>query len=271
MRTSIESPGDLAGSEYNRRIALSRTLAHHGVSVVLPAYNEEQAIIGTLTAVVGTLTEWGADFEVLVVNDGSADRTAELVVAYAARTPRLRLLNHSTNQGYGAALATGFAAATRDLTFFMDADGQFTICDLANLLIHIDEVDAVLGYRIRRQDPWLRLLNARGWGLLTRLTLGLRVRDLDCAFKLLRTDFLRRYPPTTRSALVNAELVYALDRSGARYRQVGVRHLPRQGGRPTGASPGVIVRALWALATNARRWRRRSYAPTRRAPVGEPA
>ena len=245
---------------YERRLTISKTLARHGISVVLPAYNEEQVILTTLADVMGALTEWGADFEVVVVNDGSADRTGELVAAYAAREPRVRLVTHTTNQGYGAALTSGFAAATRDLTFFMDADGQFTIRDLALLLVYIEDVDAVLGYRIHRQDSALRLLNAWGWMALVRVALGVRVRDLDCAFKLIRTEFLRAHPPTTGSALINAELVYTLNRTGATYRQVGVRHLPRRGGRATGASLRVIVRAMWDLATQTRRWRRRVYA-----------
>ncbi len=244
----------------DQRITLSRVLAHHGISVVLPAYNEAQVIDTTIGEVVTTLREWGADFEVIVVNDGSADRTGALVAAYAAREPRLRLVSHDANRGYGAALASGFAAATKDLTLFMDADGQFTIRDLARLLVLSDGCDAVLGYRIQRQDSPLRQLNAWGWRTLVWLALGVRVRDLDCAFKLIRTDVLHRFPPTTQSALVNAELVYTLNRVGARYCQVGVRHLPRQGGRATGAHPRVIARALWDLATQARHWRRRSYA-----------
>ena len=265
--TPAREDGEPEPSQRARRVALSRILARHGLSVVLPAYNEEQAIGATLAEVVATLDQWGADFEVIVVDDGSADRTGALVAAYAERERRVRLISHPSNQGYGAALASGFAAATRDLTFFMDADGQFTIRDLALLLVCIEDYDAALGYRLRRQDTWMRLLNARGWGLLVRLALGVRVRDLDCAYKLLRTDFLRRYPPTTGSALVNAELVYALDRSGATYRQIGVRHLPRRGGRATGASPRVILQALWALATNAPRWRRRDYTPLRQTPA----
>ncbi len=247
----------------NKRAVLCEVLAHHSLSIVLPAYNEEQVILETVAEVVGTLDAWGADFEVVVVDDGSVDRTGELVAAYSARDPRVRLVTHATNQGYGGALKSGFAAATRDLTMFMDADGQFTIEDLAPLLLQIDRVDAVLGYRIHRQDSRLRLVNAWGWKVLVYLALGVRVRDLDCAFKLFHTQFLHAYPPATSSALINAELVYTLRRTGATYAQVGVRHLPRRAGRATGANPRVIVRALGALAVNAWRWRQRTYPPLR--------
>jgi putative flippase GtrA len=250
------SASQIAARALDQRITLSRALAHHGISVVLPAYNEEQAIESTLADVLCTLDEWNADFEVIVVNDGSADRTGALVGAVMRRDARVRLITHPANQGYGAALADGFAAATKDLTFFMDADGQFTLRDLVHLLIHIDGADAVLGYRLHRQDSGLRLLNAWGWNVLVALTLGVRVRDLDCAFKLFHTDFLHRHPPETRSALINAELLYRLKNAGATYCQVGVQHLPRRGGRATGANPRVIARALLDLMVSARRWRR---------------
>jgi putative flippase GtrA len=252
--------------DHGERVALAHVLAHHGLSIVLPAYNEEQVILQTVGEVVTILDAWSADFEVLVVDDGSTDRTGEFVAAYSAYDPRVRLITHASNQGYGGALKSGFAAASKDLTLFMDADGQFSIRDLAPLLLEIDRVDAVLGYRIQRQDSWLRLVNARGWSLLVALALGVRVRDLDCALKLFRTEFLHAYPPTTDSALINAELVYTLVRTGASYCEVGVHHFARVAGRPTGANPRVIARALFALARNARRWRQRSY-PSRGALV----
>jgi putative flippase GtrA len=251
-------PNPTLNRERERHITVSKVLAHHSLSVVLPAYNEERAIPATLADVTNALDGWGADYEVIVVNDGSRDGTGEAVATYAARDPHVRMVTHTVNQGYGAALASGFAAATKDLTFFMDADGQFAIADLALLLVHVDSADAVLGYRLHRQDSWMRLVNAWGWKALVYLALGMGVRDLDCAFKLFRTDFLHSHPATTGGALINAELVYTLDRTGATYREVGVRHLPRQSGRATGARPRVIVRALRDLAIYA--WRQRGRA-----------
>ncbi len=259
-----------SSSQRMQRIALSRILARHGISVVLPAYNEEGAIGATLDAVHDQLDAWGADFEVIVVNDGSRDRTCEVVDAVARCDPRVRQIVHPTNRGYGGALASGFAAAGKDLTFFMDSDGQFAISDLARLLAHIEEVDAVLGYRIARQDTRMRRFNAWGWKLLVWLALGVRVRDLDCAYKLLCTDFLRRHPPRTASALVNAELLYMLTRTGATYREIGVTHLPRQSGRATGANLRVIARAVCDLFLCAYRWRRVSLAElTGNTPVSQ--
>ncbi len=228
----------------------------HSLSVVLPAYNEEQAIVATITAIHDALTTWGLDFEIIVVNDGSTDGTADLVKTLTAFAPQVRLVNHAVNQGYGAALVSGFAAASKELTFFMDADGQFTIEDLAAFFAFIDDYDAVIGYRVARQDTWMRKLNAWGWKWLIRLVLDVKVRDIDCAFKLLHTDFLQQHPLETRGAMINAELLYKLTRSGGTYREIGVRHLPRAGGRATGANPRVILRAFRELFLYARRWRR---------------
>ena len=176
------------------------------------------------------LAAWVKDFEVVVVNDGSTDRTGAIVSAIMEAEPRVRLVTHARNQGYGSTLADGFAAATKELTFFMDSDGQFDIRDLARLLPFIDEFDAVIGYRLDRQDTWVRKLNAWGWNALIRNVLGIHARDIDCAFKLLRTDFLHQHPLETRGAMINTELLYQLKRAGYSYREVGVHHLPRRGG-----------------------------------------
>ena len=122
------------------------------LSVILPAYNEAQVIASTISTVHSVLDGWKVNFEIIVVNDGSTDRTGAIVAALAARDPRIRLVTHAVNQGYGAALVSGFAVATKELTFFMDADGQFDIHDLRTFFPFIDTYDAVIGYRIDRQD-----------------------------------------------------------------------------------------------------------------------
>jgi len=241
----------------------------HSLSVVLPAYNEEHIIGATLEQVLNVLAAWVRDFEVIVVNDGSTDRTGEILAAITEAEPRVRVVTHERNQGYGSALADGFAAATKELTFFMDSDGQFDIRELARLLPFIDEYDAVIGYRQERQDTWVRKLNALGWNVLIGTVLGVHVRDIDCAFKLLRTDFLRQHPLETRGAMINAELLYKLKCAGCTYREVGVHHLPRQGGRATGASLRVITRAFRELFTFARNWRREERTHARQLLISE--
>ncbi len=241
----------------------------HSLSVVLPAYNEEQVIASTISEVLDVLSAWRIDAEVLVVDDGSVDRTGAIVAALAGTHSQVHLVIHPINQGYGAALASGFAAATKELTFFMDSDGQFDMRDLQRFFPFIDEYDAVIGYRLDRQDTWMRKLNAWGWKHLIGCVLGVHVRDIDCAFKLLRTDFLHQYPLETRGAMITAELLYKLKRANYTYREVGVHHLPRRGGRATGANPRVIARAFRELFIFARRWQRGERARTQNLFVSE--
>jgi putative flippase GtrA len=234
----------------------SKMITKHSLSVIMPAHNEEAAIAGTVHGVVNTLKAWVPDFEVIVVNDGSKDRTRSIVEEIAASDQHVRLINHTVNQGYGAALVSGFEAITKDLVFFMDSDGQFDIVDLERFFAFIDEYDAVLGYRIDRQDTWVRKLNAWGWKMLVRLVFGLRVRDIDCAFKLYPGKFFHEHRLETRGAMINAEILYKFTRAGYTYTQLGVRHLPRRGGRATGARPAVIARAFREMFTYARKWHR---------------
>jgi 4-amino-4-deoxy-L-arabinose transferase-like glycosyltransferase/putative flippase GtrA len=259
-RKQEEEAGSAPAMKHHARwlhaVGLEPLLTTHSLSVVLPVYNEEQVILTTVEQVLDYLARNVGDFEVIVVNDGSTDRTAALLSDLARREPRLRVLTHERNQGYGAALADGFAAATKELTFFMDSDGQFDIRELQHFLPLIDAYDAVIGYRLKRQDTLMRRLNAWGWKLIVGLALHVHARDIDCAFKLLRTDFLQRFPLETRGAMINAELLYRLKRSGCRVKEVGVRHLPRQGGRATGAKLRVIGRAFWELFLYRSRWRR---------------
>jgi putative flippase GtrA len=259
-------------SEHEQRLAKEdwgKAETLHSLSIVLPAYNEEAVIGTTLEQVLNVLAGLVKDFEVIVVNDGSTDRTGAIISAMMEVEPRVRAVTHTRNQGYGAALADGFAAATKELTLFMDSDGQFDMRDLARLLLFIDEYDAVIGYRLHRQDTWVRKLNAWGWNVLIRRALGIHVRDIDCAFKLLHTDFLQQHPLETRGAMINAELLYKLKRAGCTYREVGVHHLPRQGGRATGANLRVIVRAFRELFISAREWGREKKVPTRQILVSE--
>lgn len=230
--------------------------SEYSLAVIMPAHNEEEVIIRTVQEVVAALVGWGLDFEVIIVDDGSKDATGALLDAIAATEPRVRIIHHAVNKGYGAALVSGFEQASKDLTFFMDSDGQFDIHDLEPFFPLMKQYDAVLGYRMQRQDTWMRKLNAWGWKVLVGLVFGVRVRDVDCAFKLYRTEFFRTHCLETRGAMINAEILYKFTRAGYRYTQVGVRHLPRRGGRATGAKLSVIVRAFGELITYAWKWRR---------------
>ena len=138
----------------------------------------------------------------------------------------------------------------------MDSDGQFDIRDLERFFPLLDEYDAVLGYRMKRQDTWMRKANAWGWKMLVRRIFGVRVRDVDCAFKIYKGSFFCEYRLETRGAMINTEILYKLRRAGYTYTQIGVHHLPRNGGKATGAKPIVILRAFRELFTYARKWHR---------------
>ena len=226
------------------------------LSVILPAYNEEELIATTLSDVMSTLTSWMQDFEVIVVNDGSKDKTGEIVANLAGYDSRIRFIDHGVNKGYGAALVTGFESVTKEFAFFMDSDGQFDIRDLLRFFPLVQEYDAVLGYRIDRQDTWMRKLNAWGWKKLVGFIFGVHVHDIDCAFKLFRSEFFHTTRLETRGAMINAEILYKLARAGYTCTEVGVQHLPRQAGKATGAKPAVILRALLEMFTYAERWRK---------------
>ena len=218
------------------------------LSVVLPAYNEEANIERVVRGVITYLEPKRIDYEILPVDDGSADNTAQIIDRLQQECPRVRAQHHPQNRGYGAALRTGFDAAVKRYVFYMDGDGQFDIKDLDQLLPLASEDVIVTGFRIERRDPFLRRLNARlfgGW--LVRVMLGVYVRDLNCAFKLIPKKVFRTITLESTGALINAELYGRAIRAGFGIREVGVHHYPREAGVQTGAHLSVIVRAFYDL------------------------
>jgi glycosyltransferase involved in cell wall biosynthesis len=216
------------------------------LSIFFPAYNEEHNIRESVERTLDVVksSPYISEFEILIINDGSTDRTAEVAAELAQEYPAVALVNHPRNLGYGAALKTGIKAATLDYIFFTDADLQFDIVELQNLLVHLAKYPVVIGYRSPRQDPFMRLLNARVWNLLNRMLFGLRVRDIDCAFKIFRRDLVQGLSLYSHGAMISAETLIRLTRKKIRIKEVPVSHLPRTAGSPTGAKPAVIARAF---------------------------
>jgi glycosyltransferase involved in cell wall biosynthesis len=218
------------------------------LSLVFPVFDEEENVGPLLEAALACARRLAADFEIVVVDDGSRDRSAAIVESWRSRDPRIRLLHHPTNRGYGAALRSGLRAARGELVFFSDADLQFDLDDLAWLLAHAESCDLVIGYRAPRRDPWRRRVLAWGWGLLVRALFGLRVRDIDCAFKVFRRPVVEALPIESIGAFVSTEILVRARDAGFRLHEVAVSHRPRRAGRAKGARPRVILRALVELA-----------------------
>jgi glycosyltransferase involved in cell wall biosynthesis len=230
------------------------------LSVVLPAFNEEASIERTARDCVAYLGEAMPDHELLIVDDGSRDRTGEIIDRLAGEVPQLKPFHHRENRGYGAALRTGFAAATKRFVFYMDSDGQFDIRDLDLMLPLVTDADHIVtGFRIERRDPFVRRLNARLFNrFAVGFMLGVHVRDLNCAFKLVPKRILDQIALESTGALINAELYGRAVRRGFGIKEVGVHHFSRAAGTPTGARPSVILRAFYELA----RLRRKILADT---------
>ena len=217
------------------------------VSIVLPAFNEEANIEAAVREATEADEPLHEEHETVVVDDGSSDRTAALVEAIARRDPRVRLIRHGVNRGYGEALRSGFLASRLDHVFFTDADLQFDINELERLLPYAGTVSVVAGYRRKRQDTLGRRVLAIGWNLIVRVLFYVPVRDIDCAFKLFDRRVLNEVHIESMGAMVNTELMVKLGRSGASVVEVGVTHRPRRAGEPRGASPKVILIALREL------------------------
>jgi hypothetical protein len=217
------------------------------LSLCMPAYNEEANIESTLDAACATLPEFVERFEIVVTDDGSRDDTAELVQNYSQRDPRVRLVQHEGNKGYGAAVTSAMRAAKGDLIMFTDSDGQFSTLDVPQLLLHLTGHDMVIGYRYKRADVGLRKLNAWSWSQLVRLFLGFKIRDLDCAYKLFRREIVERLEMTSSGACINAEIMVQCSQAKLQIKEVPVMHYPRHHGAPTGAAIKVILRAFREL------------------------
>jgi glycosyltransferase involved in cell wall biosynthesis len=217
------------------------------LTIVLPAYNEEANIEKAVAMATDVAARHCTDHEVIVVDDGSSDSTAAIVERLSAADPRVRLIKHEKNKGYGGALLSGFFAAKMDLVFFTDSDNQFDLDELAVFIDLIQSVDVVAGYRIKRRDPFFRRVNARAWNYLVRALFYVPVRDIDCAFKLFRREVFDGLELNSVGAMVNTELMVKLGRSGYRVVEVGVSHFPRTAGKPQGASIKVIIRAFSEL------------------------
>lgn len=229
------------------------------LTIFFPCFNEEGNVERVTRQAVEVGRQIADDLEVLIVDDGSRDRTGEIADRLAAEIPVVRAVHNQPNRGYGGALQRGFREATKNWIFYTDGDGQFDLNELPDILPLLADHDVVSCYRLKRQDPWLRKLNAFAWTTLVNLLFHIRLRDIDGAFKIYPKPFIDAIELHSTGALIDTEMLAKARQWHLKIAQRGVRHYPRIAGQQTGANLRVILRAfkeLFKLRTRIRSERR---------------
>lgn len=228
-------------------------------SVFFPCYNEEANVENTTRAAVRALERIADDYEIIIVDDGSKDRTGEIADRLAAELPHVRAVHNRPNLGYGGALQRGFREAKKRWVFYTDGDGQFDFEEIEKVLPLLEKFDIVSAYRLDRKDSFMRKMNGFGWTMLVNLALDLRLRDIDCAFKMYPRKLFDEIEMRSMGALIDAEILARAHRLGYTIGQIGVHHYPRTAGHQTGANFKVIAKAFKELFV-----RRREIRQTKR-------
>ena len=223
------------------------TTFEHGFfscSIVLPVHNEAENLPHLFRSIDAfIIIHPSITFEVIVVDDGSDDESRSILDAIQLSCP-LIVVSHATNQGYGAALRSGFSQAKSDWIFFMDSDLQFDINTLRSFFPYVHFYDAIIGYRERRADNFVRKANAKLWSLWTSHLFNISVTDINCAFKIFRSDILKGLELQSDSALINTEILAGLSKCKSDILELPVPHFPRTYGKQSGASLAVVKNAL---------------------------
>jgi glycosyltransferase involved in cell wall biosynthesis len=230
----------------------SATRPAAGLSVFFPAYNDSGTIASMVIRAVKAASEVTSDFEIIVVNDGSGDGTAEIADELARTYPQVRVVHHPENRGYGGALQTGFRSSTKKLIFYTDGDAQYDPAELAVLWQKMDaDVDLVNGYKISRSDPLHRIVIGRLYHHIVSTLFGLRVRDVDCDYRLMRRRIFERINLEKTSGVICLAMMTKITDGGFRIVEVPVHHYHRAFGKsqffnvPRIFKTGIDVLRLW--------------------------
>lgn len=218
-----------------------------GISVFLPSHNEEPNVDRVVRGFLAELPQIAKNYEVIVVNDGSTDKTGAIADQLASENAHVKVVHHPKNRGYGGAVISGIRAATQPYVVLADGDGQFDPKEVASLAAFVPEYDVVVGKRIQRADPLMRRVNGKAWTTLVRILLGIEITDIDCGFKLFKREFLDGMELRAHGAMISTELMARVAGKGAKIKEVGVQHLPRMAGEQSGANLKVIGRAFKEL------------------------
>ncbi len=219
------------------------------LSVFFPCINEEGNIEKTVAGAEAVLKKLKVNYEIIIIDDGSSDKTGQIAENLSRKNSKIRVIHHVKNLGYGEALKSGFYNARYDTIVYTDGDGQFDFTEVTRFLEKIKDHDLVIGYRIKRQDPFFRILFKEGWRMSLLAFFGLTLKDVDCGFKMVRKEVLEKIPhlESTRGAMISAELAIKAKRKGFQIAEVGVNHYPRLSGKPTGANLKVIIKSYTDL------------------------
>jgi glycosyltransferase involved in cell wall biosynthesis len=224
-------------------------MARPSISVFFPCYNDAESIGQLVLDAEAALRALTDDYQIVVVNDGSTDRSGEVLRELQTQVGRLEVVTHPKNRGYGGALRSGFAASTKDLVFYTDGDGQYDVKEMPLLVMLLSpDVDFVNGVKMTRQDPGYRVFAGNLHKFFTRWMFWLPVTDVDCDFRLVRRTILERIRLTSDSGSICPELVKKSERAGATFREVSVHHYARRSGGSQFFRPGRILRTYADLA-----------------------
>lgn len=214
-----------------RKKGTIKRVKYKSISIFFPAFNEEENIGDAVLSVNEFIKKYFATYEIIVVDDGSRDKTAEIVKKLSKKNPKIRLVSHKKNQGFGAAIRTGLKSAKYDLIFYTDADNQFNIKDFTKILPLIEKFDIVSAYRMKRQDPKMRIYISNVYNLIIFLLFNPKVRDIDASFKLYKKRAIDQLNLKSKTGLIDAELFIKARKKGFTIGQVGVKHYPRLKGK----------------------------------------
>ncbi len=213
------------------------------LSIFFPAYNEEFIIKKTILNAIKVAQAISQNYEIIVVNDGSTDRTGEIVEDIISANPRIKLISHATKQGYGAAIKSGLAAVRYPWVIACDSDGQFDLREIKKFIPFIKDHDLIIGYRLKRSDSRYRRLMAFILKMVNLILFKINFKDIDCGFKLFKKEVITAVSPlTTNSAITVTEFIARAVRLGYRVKEVGVSHHSRSGGQQTGGKPSVVIK-----------------------------
>ena len=215
------------------------------LSVFFPAYYDEKNIEKVVVSAIKVLEELNLkDYEVIIIEDGSPDKTGEVADMLPGRFPKVRVIHHKKNMGYGATLKDGFLSAKLDYVFYSDGDNQFDLNELKKFVALIPYSDMVIGYRKKKQYSTYRKVTSLAYNFVLRFLFGIDYVDVDCAFKVIKTELFRKIQINSIDAFIDAEILLKAGFLGYTTTEIGVKHLPRVDGISTGARPSVIFRTI---------------------------